>query len=290
MSLFRQSTGKLVLAKFGRRRFGDRAFPCSVWTTGRAGSISAGTHTLPTRHTCNHKHSSCPVRHQSEHQSAEDSQLSCHANPTCAANSQCSNLLLRSRQHISQNLAASLAASTTACGITVGIRYANVPCRTNWKRLSSRVNQGKIVSRPYGRKVLQQQSAMLTSGNGIQCTSRAVHSWDDHCYSQTAQSCYLAYPHIQCLSRQTSQSGRTLTHMQRRIFRCKPCLHKLRCRTVSTTYRSIKLAREIQSSCHQTSQDQSLAVFWQEPGALRHSVRRSKACSMHGTGSALSQA
>ena len=160
----------------------------------------------------------------------------------------------------------------------------------NRKRLSSRVNQGKIVSRPYGRKVLQQQSAILTSGNGIQCTSRAVHSWDDHGYSQAAQSCYLAYPHIQCLSSQTSQSGRTLTHMQRRIFRCKPCLHKLRCRTVSTTYRSIKLAREIQSSCHQTSQDQSLAVFWQEPGALRHSVHRSKACSMHGTGSALSQA
>ena len=50
------------------------------------------------------------------------------------------------------------------------------------------VNQGKIASGPHGPKVLQQQSATLTSGNGIQCTHRIVHPWNDHCYSQAAQS------------------------------------------------------------------------------------------------------
>ena len=34
-------------------------------------------------------------------------------------------------------------------------------------RDSSPVNQRKLVSGPYGPKVLQQQSATLTSGNGI---------------------------------------------------------------------------------------------------------------------------
>ena len=72
----------------------------------RAGSISAGTHSLPTRHTCNHVNSVCPVPQQSGHQSAEDGQPSCHANPTRTANPRCTKLLLRFRQ---------LASQTTRC-------------------------------------------------------------------------------------------------------------------------------------------------------------------------------
>ena len=55
---------------------------------------------------CNHVNSVCPVPQQSGHQSAEDGQPSCHANPTRTANPRCTKLLLRFRQ---------LASQTTRC-------------------------------------------------------------------------------------------------------------------------------------------------------------------------------
>ena len=72
---------------------------------------------------------SCPVP-QSAHQSAEDSQTSCHASLERTANPQDTKLLFRTRQHIGQTACCQSRRIYNACGITVGVRYTNVPWRT----------------------------------------------------------------------------------------------------------------------------------------------------------------
>ena len=101
MSFFRQSIGTFALANSRRLRFENRALPCSVLTC-RINFSCGSFNSFPTRHACNPEKSLCPMPQQSDHQSVENSQTNCHANPTHAANFQCTKLLLRCRQHISQ--------------------------------------------------------------------------------------------------------------------------------------------------------------------------------------------
>ena len=166
-------------------------------------------HSLPTCHTSNHD--LChPVPQQSRHRSGEDSaQLRC------------------TTAHQRKQLAANLAASTTADGITIVLGHYYTT-----------------------QKSCNNNRTILTSGNGSQCTRRTVHLRNDHCHSQAAQSSFISHP----MSFQTSFAVRVRAQSHSRAAQDNPAqtipdnnLHTFHCRTVSTTSRPIK--------CRQTSLD-----------------------------------
>ena len=160
MSLCRRSIGTFALAKFWKLRFVDRAFPLSVMT--RRINFSCGSFTSPRVIRVIMSIPDSPVPQQSGHQSAQDSQTSCPANPTRAANPQCTKWLLRSRQHITQKTRCQSRRIYNGMRNDSRCHVHQCTLSHNRKRVSRQDSLGPVRS-----KVLQQQSAILTSGNGL---------------------------------------------------------------------------------------------------------------------------